>query len=316
MGEKEAGKNEGEKKVDDGKKDAIVLKIDLHCEGCAKKVKRLIRNIDGVEEVKGDFSSGKLTVTGNVDPSKLREKVEEKTKKKVEVISPAPKKDGGEKKSEEKKPEKPAEEKKTEEKKPKETPVTTVVLKTRLHCEGCIQKIYKIVGKFKGVQKVAIDGTKDLVTVTGTMDVKELTAYLTEKFKRSVEVVPAKKDAAAGGGGDKKDKDAGGEKKEGGGEKKEVEAKSGGGDGAKKEEAPAIKVEANKMEYHGYPHQTYQQVYPYQTYQQGYGYGYDGQHGYGNGPEGQVPYGPSYVVDNHHAPQYFSDENPNACSVM
>lgn len=75
---------------------------------------------EGVEEVKGDFSSGKLTVTGNVDPSKLREKVEEKTKKKVEVISPAPKKDGGEKKSEEKKPEKPAEEKKTEEKKPKE----------------------------------------------------------------------------------------------------------------------------------------------------------------------------------------------------
>lgn len=45
--QKETGKNEGEKKVDDGKKDAIVLKIDLHCEGCAKKVKRLIRNIDG-----------------------------------------------------------------------------------------------------------------------------------------------------------------------------------------------------------------------------------------------------------------------------
>ena len=39
----------------------------------------------------------KMTVVGNVDPAKLREKTEQKTHKKVELISPQPKKDGGEK---------------------------------------------------------------------------------------------------------------------------------------------------------------------------------------------------------------------------
>ena len=47
-------KNQGEKKTADGggKKDdaqsPIVLKLDLHCEGCAKKVKRSIKHFDGM----------------------------------------------------------------------------------------------------------------------------------------------------------------------------------------------------------------------------------------------------------------------------
>lgn len=39
----------------------------------------------------------KITVVGKVDPAMLREQVEQKTHKKVELISPQPKKDGGEK---------------------------------------------------------------------------------------------------------------------------------------------------------------------------------------------------------------------------
>lgn len=76
----------------------------------------------GVEDVKTDLSSKKLTVIGKVDPAKVRDKLAEKTKKKVELISPQPKKDSAgdkppeEKKSEEKKPE----DKKAEEKTPKE----------------------------------------------------------------------------------------------------------------------------------------------------------------------------------------------------
>lgn len=77
----------------------------------------------GVETVKSESASGKLTVTGAVDPAKLREKLEEKTKKKVDLISPQPKKEkekdnnkdknkGDEDKIKEKKPD--------NEKKPKE----------------------------------------------------------------------------------------------------------------------------------------------------------------------------------------------------
>ncbi|OVA18012.1 Heavy metal-associated domain [Macleaya cordata] len=303
MGEKQAEKNqnEGEKKKeekkgeDGGKKDdgiiTVVLKVDMHCDGCAKKVLRSIKRFEGVESCKGDSATNKITVVGKVDPVKLRDRVESKTKKKVELLSPLPKKEdkngggGGDKKTDEKP------EKKAEEKKNKEPQSATVVLKIRLHCDGCIQKIKKTVSKFKGVEAVSIDAQKDLVTVKGTMDVKVLTPYLKEKFKRGVDIVPPKKDD--GGGGDKKGKDGGGEKKEkgaGGGEKKP--------DGAAKPEEPMKVVDqANKMDYYGNGY--------------GYGYGYDPtSHGNGSGHA----YG--YVVDHVHAPQLFSDENPNACSVM
>lgn len=49
-GEKKA--DAGEKKADAGEKKAegpapAVFKIDLHCDGCAKKVRRYVRNFDG-----------------------------------------------------------------------------------------------------------------------------------------------------------------------------------------------------------------------------------------------------------------------------
>lgn len=74
--------------------------------------------------MKADFESNKLTVTGKVDPTKLKQRVEDKTHKKVELISPQPKKDaaaagGGVTKAEEKK----SSEQKADDKKPKEVHV-------------------------------------------------------------------------------------------------------------------------------------------------------------------------------------------------
>ncbi|KAH6806011.1 hypothetical protein C2S51_030842 [Perilla frutescens var. frutescens] len=364
MGEKDGEKKApavggGEKKAADGggKKEegpmAVVLKLDLHCEGCAKKVKRAISHFEGVEKVKADCDANKLTVTGNVDPAALRERVEYKTKKKVELVSPQPKKDGGgggDKKADEKTEKKP-EEKKADDKKPKEPAISTVVMKIRLHCEGCAHKIKRVISKhIDGVESVKTDLTKDLVSVTGTMNVKELTAYLKEKLKRSIEIVPPpkkddggggdkkekeggggeKKEKEGGGGGDKKDKAGGGgdkkeEKKEGGGEQKAVA--SGGGEGSKGGEGP--KVEVNKMEYHGLNLQTHyanaMPMYNQNYYNQDYGLpvnhyqGYPPNHGYGNTgyvvqyAPGPPPPPPTYMNYND---QMFSDENPNGCSVM
>lgn len=74
-----------------------------------------------METVKADCGANKLTVIGKMDVIAVKEKLELKTKKKVELISPQPKKDAaaaaaGEKKADEKKPE----EKKAPEEKPKE----------------------------------------------------------------------------------------------------------------------------------------------------------------------------------------------------
>ncbi|XP_022144703.1 heavy metal-associated isoprenylated plant protein 5-like [Momordica charantia] len=112
----------GAKKEDGGGAITAIYKIDMHCEGCAKKIKRAVRHVKDVETVKADCGANKLTVIGKMDVIAVKEKLELKTKKKVELISPQPKKDAaaaaaaGEKKADEKKPE----EKKAPEEKPKE----------------------------------------------------------------------------------------------------------------------------------------------------------------------------------------------------
>ncbi|KAG4976960.1 hypothetical protein JHK86_036434 [Glycine max] len=327
--EKEQPKNDTEKKPEEvaPKKDdgpiPVVYKLDLHCEGCVKKIKRTCRHFEGVETVKADLSSNKVTVTGKMDAEKLRDKIAERTKKKVDIISAPPKKEAA---VAEKPPEKKAEDKKPEEKKPEEKPKeSTVVLKIKLHCDGCIAKIRRIILRFKGVQLVSLDGSKDLVTVKGTMDVKEMLPYLNEKLKRNVEVVPPpkkdddKKEKEGGGGG-------GGEKKEGGGEKKEKE-----GDGEKKEKDGAAAAAAeviNKMEYMHrmappsfwydgghFPGQTSyaMEVHP------GYGASANNHYvepGYVNQGYPLQPPLPYYMHPHAPPPQMFSDENPNACSIM
>ncbi|KAG5383276.1 hypothetical protein IGI04_034746, partial [Brassica rapa subsp. trilocularis] len=65
------------------------------------------------------------------------------------------------------------------------------------HRERCIEKIQKTVSKAKGVSGFSIDHEKQLVTVKGTMDVKKLVRSLTEKLKRSVEIVATAKNGNA-----------------------------------------------------------------------------------------------------------------------
>ena len=81
--------------------------------------------------MKTDVGASKVTVTGKVDPAGVKEHLEKKIGKKVELISPQPKKDGSDNKKAEEKPseKKPAEEKKpVEDKKPKQvwTPFSSV----------------------------------------------------------------------------------------------------------------------------------------------------------------------------------------------
>jgi copper chaperone CopZ len=243
---------EGEKKPEEavaGKKDGggdggsitAVYEIDFHCEGCAKKVKRAIKNYEGVESMKTDYPARKLTVNGKFDPLKVKERLEDKIKRKVVLVSPQIKKPADDKKTDEKKKDDDGD------KKPSPPKESTIVLKILLHCDGCIHKIKRIVSKFKGVNTVTVDAGKDLVTVKGTMDPKALVPYLKEKLKRNVEVVPAKKDDDVkkdAGAGDKKEKavegggGGGGDKKKSGGE----DTKVAGGDGANKKEGGDVKA--------------------------------------------------------------------------
>ncbi|CAH9119462.1 unnamed protein product [Cuscuta europaea] len=193
----------------------VILKMDLHCAECMSRISTTIRSYDGVDDVSFDRDSGKVTVIGNVDPAKVREKLEAKLHKKIALVSPQPKgakgaggEDGDNDGNWDDK---------------KKQMVTTTILKMNLHCDGCLHKIHKIVSKSKGYMEMAVEREKDQLMVTGILDMKALADNLKKQMKRNVEIVPPKKEK--GGGGDKKDA-AGGEKG-GGGEKK------GGGEGNK-----------------------------------------------------------------------------------
>ncbi|ONK63739.1 uncharacterized protein A4U43_C07F18410 [Asparagus officinalis] len=223
----------------------VVLKVDMHCDGCCDEVRKTLRGVLGVEKVTADIESNKLTVIGKVDPIKIRDLVQSKSRKKVELISPQPKKnkDG----------------KKEDAPESKEPSLVTVELKIRLHCEGCTKKIRKKIMGIKGVASLSMDPAKDQVTVKGIMDVKSLVGTLKEKMKRPVEIIPPKKEKGCDGKG----RDNGGNKK-----KKEEEAK-----------------------------------------------------GYCEGKKVEYCYGGDYIcpelyMEMVHAPQLFSDENPNACFIM
>ncbi|ERN03997.1 heavy metal-associated isoprenylated plant protein 3 isoform X2 [Amborella trichopoda] len=252
--EMEKKENKQDKKVKSEKAITVVLKVDMHCEGCVKKVKGYLKGIQGIENVKADMGENKLSVTGKVDPVLVYEKVK-KSGKKVELVSPLPpkNKDGnkdGDKKSQ-------GENKGAEkEQKQKKEQVKTVVLKIRLHCQGCVQQIKKTVSKIKGVDSVDLDLQKDNVTVKGTMEAASLEAELRKRLKRAVEIVDPKK------------KDEG---KEGKAKNKKGEM----GEGEKDNNAPKD----------------------------------------GNAPKKDEKV-PAYVIEYIHPPQLFSDENPNACSIM
>ncbi|EHA8590976.1 putative Heavy metal-associated isoprenylated plant protein 3 [Cocos nucifera] len=113
------------------------------------------------------------------------------------------------------------------------------------------------------------------------MDAEKLPKVLEQKLNQEVELVPLKKDD----GGEKKDKggekkDKGGDKKDEGGDKKDEDGKketvAGDGVGGGGKDDGG-KAEANPTEYYG---------------------------------------GYTYRIEMVHAPQLFSDENPNGCSVM
>ncbi|KAI3971982.1 hypothetical protein MKX01_030183 [Papaver californicum] len=48
-----------------------VLKVSIHCQGCKKKVKKVLQSIDGVYQTEIDSQQHKVTVTGDINSEKL-----------------------------------------------------------------------------------------------------------------------------------------------------------------------------------------------------------------------------------------------------
>ncbi|KAL8464282.1 hypothetical protein ACS0TY_033979 [Phlomoides rotata] len=289
----EEKKEEAPKAAEDGKKSEepappppppqeIVLKVFMHCEGCARKVRRCLKGFEGVEEVITDCKTSKVIVRGEkADPAKVFERVQRKNHRHVELIAPVPKPPPPE--EDQKPPEKQPEEKKPE------AVVISVVLGVYMHCDACAEEIKRRILRMDGVESAETDLKGSQVTVKGVFEPKNLTDYMFKRTGKHGTIVKVdhvdKKDEEKPMDAAKEEKKAeGGEKEVKKGE--ELGPKEGGGDAAAKPEESKMELKKNDQMYYDYP------------------------------PNYQLHH-PRFVQEmSNYPPQIFSDENPNACCVM
>ncbi|CAD5178838.1 unnamed protein product [Musa acuminata subsp. malaccensis] len=159
------------------------MRVFMHCEGCARKVKRSLKGFEGDEGSTFSFllptvAKGKKATE---DPTEVVERVQKKTGRKVELLTPLP--PPKQEKKEEEKPK--AEEEKEEVSRicllnPPQ--VIAVVIKVHMHCEACAQQIKKRILKMKvGVLSVEADLKASQVTVKGAFVAEKLVEYVYKK---------------------------------------------------------------------------------------------------------------------------------------
>ncbi|KAJ3675798.1 hypothetical protein LUZ60_004840 [Juncus effusus] len=301
-GEKKEGGGGGEEKAAEAPPpppEEVVMRVYMHCEGCARKVKRCLKGFEGVEDVSTDSKAHKVVVKGKKaaeDPMKVVDRVQKKTGRKVELLSPVippPQKPDEKKKEEEE--EKKKEEQKEEKKEPQ---VITVVLKVHMHCEACAQEIKKRILKMKGVQSAEPDLKASQVSVKGIFDPPtKLVEYVYKRTGKHATIVKTDpptdgSQATTSAEGEKpKEDEKSTEKKEEDQKKDENKKEENAGGEAKKDgelagdDSPA----GNLVKMERMLHELYQRQ--------------------------NVGYATGYAY-HQYPPQIFSDENPNACSVM
>ncbi|KAE8675551.1 palmitoyl-acyl carrier protein thioesterase [Hibiscus syriacus] len=265
----------------------IILKVYMHCEGCARKVRCCLKGFQGVEDVMTDCKSNKVVVKGEkADPLKVLERVQRKSHRKVELLSPIPKPPSVA--EEDKKPE---EKEKPQPEEIKEEP-QVVVLKVHMHCEACAQEIKKRIQRMKGVESVEPDLKSSEVTIKGVFSPPKLVDYVYKRTGKHALILKQEPDTKKeeekpkdgheddkkNGEKDKKDSEGGNDKdKKGGGDGGEANAATAGGGGGGEETKVTVDLKKNELYY----------------------------------------YGPRYATEFYaYPPQMFSDENPNACSAM
>ncbi|XP_042489702.1 heavy metal-associated isoprenylated plant protein 9 [Macadamia integrifolia] len=320
-----------EKKEEPKPSSPVVLFVDLHCVGCAKKIERSLMKARGVEEVVIDMAQNHITIKGIVEPQALCTRIQKKTKRKPKILSPLPSAEG-----------EPLPQVVTSQ----VSGLTTVELNVNMHCEACAEQLKTKILKMRGIQTAETELASGKVKVTGTMDANRLVDYVYRRTKKQARIVPQpdpepvttvaekKEDSNAGekpteeeaakkndnndqkqenaaekkeGEGDKAASSEADTKKEKGGEEGGNEKKEESKDGKEKEEAtatttnlaPGKKEWEVEDEYYHYKINAAAVAAAEEMRRRMY----------------QYYYPPLYVMERVPPPQLFSDENPNACCI-
>ncbi|KAG6401873.1 hypothetical protein SASPL_138741 [Salvia splendens] len=223
----EEKKEEAPKAAEDGKKEAeappppqeIVLKVFMHCEGCARKVRRCLKGFEGVENAITDCRASKVVVKGErADPMKVFKRVQRKSHRQPSVI--------------------------------------TVVLGVYMHCDACAQEIRKRILRMKGIESAEANLANSQVTVKGVMEPKALADYVykkTGKHAAIVKVDPEKKEEEKA----KEEKKSEGEKSDAKKPEEEGKETKSGEAATAEEEDLKMELRKNEMYYNYYQQHRY-----------------------------------------------------------
>ncbi|KAE8680409.1 IAA-amino acid hydrolase ILR1-like 5-like [Hibiscus syriacus] len=263
----------------------LVLFVDLHCVGCAKKIEKSIMKIRGVEGVVMDMAQNQVTIKGIIEPLAVCAKIMKKTKRRAKVLSPLPAADG------------------------EPIPVVvasqvsgleTVELNVDMHCQACAEQLKRKILKMRGVQSAVTEHSTGKVTVTGTMDSDKLVDYVYRRTKKQARIVPQSEPEP------QQEPEKQEEKKDG--EEKPMEEAKPEENAEKKEENPP--EETDKKEAGGENKEEEKKE------EEGNNCSYNIINEEESMNRMIYYYQPLYVIERMPpAPQLFSDENPNACCI-
>ncbi|KAL6613777.1 hypothetical protein ACP70R_036047 [Stipagrostis hirtigluma subsp. patula] len=65
----------------------VILETEVHCVGCARKIRKAVENLHGVEGVWASPETGLVVVNGPVDAAALRWRIETKMRRAVTIVS-------------------------------------------------------------------------------------------------------------------------------------------------------------------------------------------------------------------------------------
>uniref|UniRef100_A0A0E0LJI4 HMA domain-containing protein n=1 Tax=Oryza punctata TaxID=4537 RepID=A0A0E0LJI4_ORYPU len=168
----------GEDKKKSGAVAEAVISVPVHCDGCARKLRRSVQRLDGVEEVTVDCRTNTVVVRGPKaaeDPAGIVEVVDRRTGKKALLLSSLPPANpkpspSPEKKSSETAKKYAAEQQDMGKEMAEEDMEMVVVMRIDLHCEACCEEIKRRILKIKGVEEVMPHMKSSQVMVRGKVE--------------------------------------------------------------------------------------------------------------------------------------------------
>ncbi|CAN6299276.1 unnamed protein product [Urochloa humidicola] len=154
----------------------VVLAMDVHCDSCAKKIRKAVMKVPGAQSVTASFETGLVVIEGTADAAALVARLRAKTKKAVNVVSDGAEEDGeaagsGGSIS------------------ANASPPAPIILEMELHCGSCAEKVERRVMEIPGVDAVTTDVPGRRVTVTGTADASAVATSLEVRMRKPVRVL-------------------------------------------------------------------------------------------------------------------------------